>query len=67
MHTMSRDSDKTWCVGRMVDYATGTQFDVMFSKMSFDGALRLVNVLNGGTGQLGVMVTPSIWEMCANG
>lgn len=66
MHTISRDSDKTWCVGRMVDYETGTQFDVMFSKLSFASALKLVNVLNGGDGK--ALITNSTletWEKCS--
>lgn len=53
MHTISKDGDGTWCVGRMelqAEPGCGSYhgFMVLLKGMSFLNALRMCSVLNGG-------------------
>lgn len=72
MHTIDRAEDKTWRVLRSMTVKDEhgnsiTEFQIMFHKMSFGGALRLCNMLNGGYGSLvGVDgITLKSWESCS--
>lgn len=66
MHTMQRNENKTWVVGR-VEYENGKpMFLVLFDKISFANALRLVNCLNGGVNIVDASIL-KILEACAHG
>jgi hypothetical protein len=71
-HTLGKDHDETWWVGRAEvcndGTGPGTTIMLLFSKLSFGSALRLVNCLNGGEGVSGMdTVAFRAWELCAHG
>lgn len=54
MHTIAKQSDQNWYVRRLEIGADGaTQHVEMFHGLSLASALRVVNVLNGGSSVLG--------------
>lgn len=65
MHSIYRNDDKTWSVARVttvwIENAAVSDVQVMFDRLSFGTALRLVNCLNGGAS----IDVNSVVEMCA--
>lgn len=64
MHTMIRQSESEWSVGRIEHYPHGDTFVVMFSGLRCISAVRLVSALNGGEcpiGDISAEVLPMLW------
>lgn len=65
MHTMKRNQDGTWDVGRIEQiYNSSSVFVPMFADLKLQVALLLVSALNGG-GDFDIVVRPEYLDNCA--
>lgn len=62
MHTIKRQNENEWMVGNVERGEHADEFVPMFAGLSLLSAVRMVNVLNGGTGEVNVGASSSVLE-----